>query len=119
MAQGHISLSPTSSAATRYFGNSFPPLPLSYQAALVAPGSTRAPAPAPFLVAAAASPCPPITPIAPQQDPAEPASPPALASTSSTSLSNPTPAVASLYPGFPSSALSLPDAALFRSQLLA
>jgi hypothetical protein len=31
----------------------------------------------------------------------------------------PNSAVAALYPGFPSSALSLPDATLFRSQVLA
>jgi hypothetical protein len=105
---------PTSSVATPYFIDSFPPLPLSYRAALTAPRSARAPAP---ILVAAVAPAPP--PVAPQPDPAEPTSPPASAPTSSTSLSAPTLAAAALYPGFPSSALSLPDAALFRSQLLA
>jgi hypothetical protein len=103
---------PTSSAATP---DSVPPLPLSYRAALTVPGSARAP----VLVTAAAPPPPPGAPVAPQQAPAELASPPASAPPSSTSLPTPTPAAAALHPGFPSSAISLPDTSLLHSQLLA
>jgi hypothetical protein len=100
---------PTSSAATPYSGDSFPPLPLSYQAALDAPGSARAPAPTSVLVAAVAPPSPLAAPTAPQGDPAEPASPHptrpiplttgvASAPTSSNSLLAPALAAAALYP---------------------
>jgi hypothetical protein len=108
---------PTSSTATPISGDSFPPLPLSYEAALTAPGSVRAPTP--ILVAAVAPPPPLAISAAPQQALTESTSPPTSAPPSSTSLQAPTPTTAALHPGFPSSALSLPDAALFRSQLLA
>jgi hypothetical protein len=119
---------PTSSAATPNSGDPFRPLPLlpggprharfrarscpcpcrSSHAALSSGRSDRAPAGS----GRAGLPSPTTRPI---PLPTGVASAPI----SSTSLPDPHPAAASLYPGFLSSALSLPDAALFRSQLLA
>lgn len=141
-------------------GKPFPPLPLSYRAALatplaVAPGHTRA------YVVAVPPPTDPHVPSAGTDDrqqqfplsrscsnpgrldpsataltPPLPSSPAPLADPAFPHTRPPTPfhplsagaalaphgsapAIAVLSPGFPSSALSMPDAALLRSQLLA